>query len=201
MDNTRKELKNRLRSDIRARREALGPEEAKRLSEAAGRTLLTHPLLQHECVVASYLDANAEISTDDLNLSLISMGHVLALPLIDFDRKGHIDFYRVQHLEDLTENRFGIREPVADRERLIPFNLFEMVIVPLVAFDSRGNRLGMGGGYYDRLLKKLSSECLTMGIAYDFQEVDKIDYESWDMPLDEVVTPTRHLNFSGKCQC
>ena len=70
------------------------------------------------------------------------------------------------------------------------------VSLTLVAFDKKGNRMGMGGGYYDRMLKKGSATCKIIGVAYDFQKVDKLPVESWDMPLDEVITPTRSFIFS-----
>ncbi len=86
-------------------------------------------------------------------------------------------------------NRFGIREP-ATQIPLPP----SIVLVPLVAFDRRGGRLGYGKGYYDTTLADLMGQdahCLRIGIAYDFQEVDRIPNEAHDMPLDYVVTPTR----------
>ena len=71
-----------------------------------------------------------------------------------------------------------------------------MLIVPLVGFDEKGNRMGMGGGYYDRMLKKVSANCLIIGVAYEFQKVKKIPIENWDMPLNELITPENHYIFN-----
>ena len=70
--------------------------------------------------------------------------------------------------------------------------------VTLLAFDEKGNRLGMGGGFYDRMLKRISKDTLTIGIAYEFQKFDTIPIQSWDMPLDEVITEKKHYIFNKK---
>ncbi len=83
-------------------------------------------------------------------------------------------------------------------DTLVEDESIDVVLLPLVGFDAQGNRLGMGGGYYDRLLKRLTARTLLIGIAYDFQEVRSINAKEWDMPVDEVITPTRHLVFREK---
>ena len=70
--------------------------------------------------------------------------------------------------------------------------------MPLVAFAPDGARIGMGGGYYDRLLKKIHPKCLTIGLAYDFQRLEHINIQSWDVPLDEILTPTQHYRIKAK---
>ncbi|MDO5351206.1 MAG: 5-formyltetrahydrofolate cyclo-ligase [Succinatimonas sp.] len=157
--------------------------------------LVKHPKLQQERIIGSYVSTSGELSSRNINASLLKIGHTLALPRIDIEHKGLMDFYRFDKDDELVENRFHILEPENNPERFLGFEQLEVLIVPLVAFDRQGNRLGMGGGYYDRALKKLSAECLTIGVAYDFQCIDEVPVERWDMPLDEIITPTKHLIF------
>jgi 5-formyltetrahydrofolate cyclo-ligase len=89
-------------------------------------------------------------------------------------------------------NRYGIPEPVAPGELLEPFQL-DLVLVPLLGFDRRGHRLGHGGGYYDRSFAFLNeqvrpTEPLLVGIAYDFQELEIVNEEPWDVALDFIAT-------------
>jgi 5-formyltetrahydrofolate cyclo-ligase len=100
---------------------------------------------------------------------------------------------------ELVQNRFGIPEPrVLPRRRVPPWRL-DLILVPLVGFDSAGNRLGMGGGFYDQTLAFLQRRShwrkpRLLGIAYDFQQLDQLPAEPWDIPLDGIATESRiHL--------
>lgn len=101
----------------------------------------------------------------------------------------------------MLDNQYGIPEPdIAIRHQIKPMGL-DIVLMPLVAFDQQGNRLGMGGGYYDRsfsFLKrgKSSRRPRLIGVAYDFQEIEKLASDSWDVPLDAVVTESRLIKIS-----
>jgi 5-formyltetrahydrofolate cyclo-ligase len=86
--------------------------------------------------------------------------------------------------------RYGVLEPVAPRASLAPRYL-DLVIVPLVAFDSDGNRLGMGAGYYDRCFSFLNTSTRKpelMGVGYEFQRVEHIEPKPWDVPVSKVIT-------------
>ena len=126
-----------------------------------------------------------------INVLFVCLGNICRSPMAEFILK---DIVRKKHIE----NRFHILEPENKQENLIRPDLIDAIVVPLVAFDKRGNRMGMGGGFYDRMLKKVSAECLLIGVAYDFQLIENVPTESWDMPLDEVITPTTHFIFNKK---
>ncbi len=171
-------------------------------SEDSGLKILAvlkkHPFFSEPRIVASFISANHEICTQKINEFLLAAGHTLILPVVDPVKKGEMKFYSCCDLEDMVKDRFGIPEPKALKENLIADEVVEAIMVPLVGFDSRGNRLGMGCGYYDRMLKRVSANCLLIGLAYDFQKIPELPYESWDMPLDEVITPEEHYIFSKK---
>jgi 5-formyltetrahydrofolate cyclo-ligase len=87
----------------------------------------------------------------------------------------------------------GTREPDLDGpgSRFVEPSSLDMVIVPGMAFDGAGGRLGRGGGFYDRLLRSLIAGCAKVGVAFDEQIVERVPMDPWDTPLDVVVTPTR----------
>jgi 5-formyltetrahydrofolate cyclo-ligase len=93
---------------------------------------------------------------------------------------------RLKDLHSLKKGYAGIMEP--EGEAVTPEEI-DVVVVPAVAFDTKGHRLGYGKGYYDRFLKK--TDALKVGVAYDFQIVDRLPYEPHDVPVDLIVTPTR----------
>ena len=100
-----------------------------------------------------------------------------------------------QRSTPMAPNRFGIPEPDLPAASRCPVLALDLVLVPLVAFDEAGNRLGMGGGFYDRTFRYLRHRTCwrrphLVGIAYDAQRVPAIDARRWDVPLDAVVTET-----------
>ncbi len=190
-----KEERNALRQNILKRRRAISEDEAYEAGRIITDELKKHEFFATEKVTCSYVSSKGEISTLPINEYLLKH-HELALPYMDVHIKGHMDFYAFAQGDELFENRYHILEPKNDPENLIIPDAIDAIIVPLVAFDKKGNRMGMGGGYYDRILKKVSAQCLLIGIAYDFQMMDRIPVENWDMPLDEVITPTHHYIFS-----
>ena len=93
----------------------------------------------------------------------------------------------------VAPNRYGIPEPQCPRDELVEAAEIELVLIPLLAFDRRGHRLGSGAGYYDRsfaFLREVERPALPLlvGVAYAFQEVESIAPEAWDVPLDFVAT-------------
>jgi len=121
------------------------------------------------------------------------------LPVLQPLRRGHLHFVRYRDQERTRRNRFGIAEP-----RLKPGNIadpwtLDIIFLPLVAFDREGNRLGMGGGYYDRTLASLRQRTRRrprlIGLAYSSQEVPSLTPSPWDVGMDAVVTEKALIRF------
>ena len=141
--------------------------------------------------IAVYLPNDGEIALQPVIEHLWRAGHTVALPVVRPD--GKLDFAVFDPDTPLGANKYGIPEPLAGRSARIPPRQLDLVLMPLVAFDATGNRLGMGGGYYDRTFSYLRHRThwkrpFLAGIAFDFQKVPKIAARQWDVPLRRIVT-------------
>lgn len=141
--------------------------------------------------VAAYIPIHSEIDIWPLMLALVDGGHALALPCIK--RKGHPLDFRVYEIGDkLRRGAFGTREPMRDAAIVTP----DIVLLPLLAYARNGDRLGYGGGFYDRTLQKLRDpkrnmgEIIACGVAYSGQEVPTLLTDQYDQSLDCVLTET-----------
>ena len=122
-----------------------------------------------------------------LELSL-ALGVNCALPFFDAEKKTYGAKIIQTLATDIVAGKFGVREPAASCAE-IPLNQFDLILVPGVAFDLRGNRLGRGLGFYDRLLENASG--IKCGVGYDFQLLEKIPSEPHDAKVDFILTPMR----------
>ena len=184
-----------LRTQMKKAREALLFEEVEAAGAQLMQQVLSLPELKGQLAIASYVSCGCELPTIALNTELKRRGHNLLLPVCSLGVKGKMDFYGFPAGACFLRNQYGILEPPADPRFYCSPEKIEIMLLPLTAFDLRGNRLGMGGGYYDRMLKQVSPRCRLIGLAYDFQQAEEIPAENWDMPLQEIITPTRHLRF------
>ncbi len=111
------------------------------------------------------------------------------LPVLDADKQ--LAFFRYDKRDPLKENQYGIPEPV-NRDAQIAAVDLDLVILPLLAFDEHGNRLGTGGGYYDRtfsvLHDKQQKKPFMLGVGYALQQADNLPADEWDIRLDGVLT-------------
>jgi 5-formyltetrahydrofolate cyclo-ligase len=181
---------------MRRRRSRLSRRERDAFGARLARVAVREPLIRNSHRIAVYLPVNGEMDPRPLMDRLRSMGKALYLPvLVDFPER-RLWFSAYAPGAPLVSNRYGIPEPkCAPFRRTRPVSL-DLVLMPLVAFDANGHRLGMGGGYYDRSLAFIKRRChwrkpRLLGLAYDFQRLPLIEAESWDVPLDGVATERR----------
>ena len=179
-----------LREQMAERRRALPPPARMAAAQGLRRSLEQLPEYLTDVRVAGYWASHGELPLNLVIPPLAARGQRFLLPILAKGKELHFAPWRDG--DPITPNRYGIPEPVAPHEWFAPFQL-DLVLVPLLAFDRRGHRLGHGGGYYDRsfaFLKEQSrpTEPLLVGVAYAFQEVESLDAEPWDVPLDYVAT-------------
>jgi 5-formyltetrahydrofolate cyclo-ligase len=172
-----------LRDDARRRRAVLArsvPDFARRISRFADK------ISQAAAgVIAGYLPLRDEADPQELLEAIAALGRLLALPCVA-ERGEPLLFRRWSFGETVTANRFGIREPASTAAVVVP----SLVLVPLLAFDSKGHRLGYGGGYYDRTLDRLrrDAEVTAIGVAFAGQEMENLPIATHDHRLDLIVT-------------
>ena len=193
-----KEWRRIKRAQIIAHRRELSEVEVQLSSAVIQEELLRHPALQQPRIIASYMSFAGEIDTVSINHMLRDMGHSMALPVVHPQEKGLMEFYHYVSDSELIRNSFKILEPDSRTARQVMPEEIEVMLVPLVGFNNKGDRLGMGGGYYDRMLKRISPQCLKLGLAHDFQLVEDLESQEWDMPLDEVITPSHFYRFTTR---
>ncbi len=146
------------------------------------------------CVVSADWPIGSEIDPRPLMIHLHENGHPIALPVTP--ARGNPLMFRAWRPEDtLVAAEFGARVPLASQPELTP----RVLIVPLLAFDRTGYRLGYGGGYYDRTLARLrnSGDVLAVGVAYAAQEVAEVPRGGSDQPVDWIVTETESMDLQG----
>ena len=184
--------RQQIRQQIRQRRRALTPEQQTQFAlQAADRMMAYTPVLLAQ-TVAVFLSFDGELDTRPLIDQLWRAGKRVYLPVLHPFSPGNLLFLHYHPSSDLVVNRLNIREPKLDVRDVLPLSQLDVLVTPLVAFDAAGQRLGMGGGFYDRTLQNWRQHRLQpVGYAHDCQQVDALPTEQWDIPLPAVVTPAK----------
>lgn len=180
-----------LRRRIRERREQLDADRRRAASIAVAEQLKARPFLRHARHVAAYHAVGGELDPSPILEHCLSAGASVYLPVLDTKEPRTLRFRQWSPESAMVRNRLGIPEPdgtpARDARRL------DVVLMPLVACDRRGNRLGMGGGFYDTTFAWHSEEQPDLphlvGMAYDFQVVEQLTAMPWDVPLNFIATP------------
>lgn len=176
-----------LRRELRARRAALYPAFRLAAAEQVGARLRALPLMPTQGFVAGYWAVGGEIALHAWQ-SRLSEALTYCLPVLADD--GRLRFAPWRPGEPLVTNRFGIPEPDIAPHACLDADRLALAVVPLVGFDAAGNRLGMGGGWYDRTFAGRGEVVgpRLVGAAYELQRVDALAPAAWDVPLDAVCT-------------
>lgn len=190
--------RQQLRQHIRSLRRSLSAAQQQQASLDLVQQLLCRPELQQALHIALYLTNDGELDTTPLIQALWQQGKTLYLPLLHPVVPGYLVFQLYSPDTELKPNQFGIGEPELNCSLLCPVDQLDLIFTPLVAFDAQGQRLGMGGGFYDRTLSQLKSDAkkpALIGLAHDCQQVETVPTEAWDIPLPMICTPSKFLCF------
>lgn len=184
------EAKHAARARAREAREAVTPSERQSAVHQLSAVLLAVPELAEANVVLAHAALPSEIDPTPAIWSLRKRGVRIAYPCIE--APGVLGLHFVDHELDLVPGPFGLSQPSEHAPRA-PHALIDAILVPGVAFDEHGSRLGYGGGYYDRLLPQCRPDCIRIGIAFDEQVLGHIPAEEHDQRVDVIITPTRTI--------
>ncbi|OGG55895.1 MAG: 5-formyltetrahydrofolate cyclo-ligase [Candidatus Handelsmanbacteria bacterium RIFCSPLOWO2_12_FULL_64_10] len=178
--------KARVRQEMIARRRTLSAEEVARKGRSILRHLLALPEYRAACLIHSFVSMPDEVDTRALIEEALASGKRVAVPVV---QKGRRDLRHAEigALGDLRpEGDWGLHQPPPERIRPVSPGEIGLVVVPGLAFDSQGNRVGFGAGYYDRFLKAVAAP--KVAVAYAFQVLREVPTTEQDAPVDVIVT-------------
>ena len=186
-----------LRREARARRDGMPEEERRTASRRICGRFLALPEIVRAGSFLVYAAFRSEVATAELIAALQGMGKTVCLPLVVRETKDMLAI-RMDAAFSLATGFQGIPEPEFRPDRLFPPEALDVVVLPDLLFDRAGNRLGYGGGFYDRFLANRAPQALRVGLAFAWQLADTdIPTEPHDMRLDLVVTERYILRFPG----
>ncbi|MDX1623839.1 MAG: 5-formyltetrahydrofolate cyclo-ligase [Gemmatimonadota bacterium] len=180
------EAKAELRREVLERRRSLSPEERSRRSTAIARRLLSLSPWTEAGVVHAFVGIDGEVETLPLLREALAAGKRVVCPRVVW-RERRLESLEIGTLDELVESDRGLMEPDPARARRVREDeRIDLVLVPGVAFDRAGGRIGYGAGFYDRFLETTEAE--RVGLAFSLQVIDTVPTEPHDAPVDRIVT-------------
>ena len=184
--------KSSLRTDFLSRRGHLTRNEVLKKSEKICNNLLSHKIYRESNNIGSYSPIKKEVETRNIHSASTRERKRVGYPISITGAKKLL-YYCVSDLDELHAGVYGILEPPEIDENLLPVEELNIVIIPGIAFDTSGYRLGYGGGYYDRLLSEQVFRAITVALAFEIQIVDTLPYEPHDTRVNLVITENRTI--------
>lgn len=175
--------KHALRQEFLTRRKQLGCAAQQHLSLQAQQRLIASGYYQSARTLALYSPINSEVQTALLFASARAQGKRVCYPRL---RSAALEFVEVTEVQQLSAGKFGVAEPQTGEP--LALAEIELLVVPGVAFDRTGHRLGYGKGYYDRELARATTATISVGLCFDFQLCARLPHETHDQPVQFVVT-------------
>lgn len=188
-----------LRQFCRQQRQSLSAEQQWLHQQQATRHLLRSHWLQRPKRIAVFLSQDGELGTEQLIHRLWQRQHQVYLPVLQTLRGRHMAFAPYHPHSEMTQNQYGIPEPLVTQQQHLTGQQMDLVIMPLTCFDTQGNRIGMGGGFYDRTFqfKQLFSHQRPklIGWAHECQKVTDIPSQAWDVAMDALISEKQCYRF------
>lgn len=181
-------MKQTLKQKIIEKRNLLKEEEIKEKSKKIIKNLKSLREFQEAKNILFYVSFNKEVNTQEIIKELLKIKEKKTIVPFTIKNDLRLHLSELKDFIELEPRTFGILEPKERYIREFNKDKLDLVIVPGVVFDKNGNRIGYGYGYYDRFLKTIKKEILKIGLAFDFQVIDKIPEEKHDVPLNIIVT-------------
>jgi len=179
-----------VRAEMRRLRQELAPADREERSRRITDRLWALEDFARARRILFYAAGSGEVDTLPLLRRWVEEGRKPILPRVEGEALTPVE---LDGLGDLGPGYQGLLEPIPGRGRVVPWEAVEVVLVPGLAFDLEGNRVGRGGGHYDRTLARLGPKTCTIGLAFDFQVVERLPVDARDVPVDLVVTEDRMI--------
>jgi 5-formyltetrahydrofolate cyclo-ligase len=185
-------MKDQLRNRLITKRSTQSTEAQREKSDRISHFLRQSDIFIKATKVALYHAVRGEVDLSDIvSTTIHQKNKQLFLPVLSQQQDQGLVFAPIHENSEYQNNQFSIPEPICKEEEYILAEQLDLILVPLLGFDIQGNRLGMGGGYYDRSLafkQQKNKKPISIGIAYDFQKVSALTAEPWDVGLDMIAT-------------
>lgn len=190
-------MKTEIREEALQARIKLSPALNREKSGLITRRFFTLPDYKKAATVMFYVSRSSEVDTHRMIQRALEEKKRVAVPVMIPEKRRLIpvvihDFYR-----DLAPGKMGVLEPVLSEEVILPPGEIDLLVLPGLAFDRRGNRVGRGQAYFDIFLKELSPEAARVGLAFEMQIIEEVPVDSHDMPVDKIVTEKRVIDCSS----
>jgi len=185
--------KSRIRQDVLTKRDSLDPDIRKAKDDRIKERLFSLPEFQQAPILFLFASFRSEVSTFTQIAEALTLGKRVILPSVDSMNK-ELRLYEIKELSELSAGYMGIPEPAVTEDRERDINDVTLVIMPGAAFDPKGNRLGYGGGYYDRLLSRLRRNIPLVALAYEEQLLDSLPSVPHDIRVHMIVTDQRVIH-------
>ncbi|MBT1064742.1 5-formyltetrahydrofolate cyclo-ligase [Bowmanella sp. Y26] len=192
---------NSLRQHYRACRNALSLQEQRQAANCLVEQCKELAAFQQATRVALYLANDGELNPCELINHCWQQGKAVYLPVLHPFTPGNLVFVHYHPNSPMIANKYGIAEPRVSSSNICPLPWLDIVFTPLVAFDKSGNRMGMGGGYYDRTLRPVERDQLkveVIGLAHNCQQCDNLPVQPWDIPMHKIITPGKIFHFQSR---
>jgi len=185
--------RNEQRRRLRTQRNHLKPDDIMAASRSIAEHLIQSSLFSSSKRIACYMPARGEVDTMPIMEVAWGRGKQIYLPMLSPLGDNKLWFAEFEPCDPMVFNRYGIPEPTFSKRKMIHPVQLDLVLAPLVGFDSKGHRLGMGGGYYDRTFaflnyRKSFLKPWFIGLAYHFQQLPALESHFWDVDLKGVIT-------------
>lgn len=184
------ENKKALRASIKQKRRALSIEYRQQASRKMQAELTRLPCYQAAEYIMLYMAMQDEVQLDELIAMVLKDGKKAAIPLVT--GAGLMEAVELSDMADLVPDKYGIKTVSEEKRRLIAPDKIDLIIVPGVAFDKAGHRLGMGGGFYDRFMLR-ASRAVRAALAYDCQLLAAVPAEVHDLIVDYIITEKQNI--------
>lgn len=184
-------MKNKIRQDILKIRKKLSSKTIDDKSNFIYHHLKKLSLYENAQNIMVYIDFRNEVRTNQIIDDLLSSNKNVIIPISVPKTKEMILSKVLDPKKELIEGTYGILEPKEEYIRKIDSSIIDLILVPGVAFDSKGHRIGYGGGYYDRFLDTLKKHIPTVALAFDLQIIERVPYDPFDKKMDYIITETK----------
>ena len=182
--------KKALRASIKQKRRALSIEYRQQASRKMQAELTRLPCYQAAEYIMLYMAMPDEVQLDELIAMVLKDGKKAVIPLVT--GAGLMEAVELSDMADLVPDKYGIKTVSEEKRRLIAPDKIDLIIVPGVAFDKAGHRLGMGGGFYDRFMLR-ASRAVRAALAYDCQLLAAVPVEVHDLTVDYIITEKQNI--------